>query len=68
MFPRKLQKTYVLFILVRKKNIYLGDIKAKIDWGYAKEYAETAWKIMQLKKPDFFVIATGEVHSVEYFV
>ena len=52
----------------KKKNIYLGDIKAKIDWGYAKEYAETAWKIMQLKKPDFFVIATGEVHSVEYFV
>ena len=52
----------------KKKNIYLGDIKAKIDWGYAKEYAETAWKIMQLKKPDFFIIATGEVHSVEYFV
>ena len=52
----------------KKKNIYLGDIKAKIDWGYAKEYAETAWKIMQLKKPDFFVIATGEVHSVEYFL
>ena len=52
----------------KKKNIYLGDIKAKIDWGYAKDYAETAWKIMQLKKPDFFIIATGEVHSVEYFV
>ena len=52
----------------KKKNIYLGDIKAKIDWGYAKDYAETAWQIMQLKKPDFFVIATGEVHSVEYFV
>ena len=52
----------------KRKNIYLGDIKSKIDWGYAKEYAETAWKIMQLKKPDFFIIATGEVHSVEYFV
>ena len=52
----------------KKKNIYLGDIKVKIDWGYAKDYAETAWKIMQLKKPDFFIIATGEVHSVEYFV
>ena len=52
----------------KKKNIYLGDIKAKIDWGYAKDYAETAWKIMQLKKPDFFIIATGEVYSVEYFV
>jgi len=52
----------------KKKNIYLGDIKAKIDWGYAKDYAEIAWKIMQLKKPDFFIIATGQVHSVEYFV
>ena len=52
----------------KKKNIYLGDIKAKIDWGYAKDYAETSWKIMQLKKPDFFIIATGEVYSVEYFV
>jgi len=52
----------------KKKYIYLGDIKAKIDWGYAKDYVEAAWKIMQLKKPDFFVIATGEAHSVEYFV
>ena len=42
--------------------------KAKIDWGYAKDYVETSWQIMQLKKPDFFVVATGEVHSVEYFV
>ena len=52
----------------KKKYIYLGDIKAKIDWGYAKDYVESAWKIMQLKKPDFFVIATGEVYSVEYFL
>ena len=52
----------------KKKYIYLGDIKAKIDWGYAKDYVEAAWKIMQLKKPDFFVIATGKVYSVEYFV
>ena len=52
----------------KKKNIYLGDIKAKIDWGYAKDYAETAWKIMQLKKPDFFVIATGKKYSVKDFV
>ena len=52
----------------KKKNLYLGDIKAKIDWGYAKEYVEAAWKIMQHKKPDFFVIGTGKIHSVEYFV
>ena len=52
----------------RKNYLYLGDLKAKIDWGYAKDYVECAWKIMQLKKPDFFVIATGENHSVEYLV
>ena len=52
----------------KKKVLYLGDIKAKIDWGYAKEYVEAAWKIMQQKKPDFFVIGTGEINSVEFFV
>ena len=35
------------------------DINIKIDWGYAKDYVDTAWKITQQKKPDFFVIATG---------
>ena len=52
----------------KKKYIYLGDTSAKIDWGYAKEYVENSWKIMQLKKPEFFIIATGQTHSVEYFV
>ena len=52
----------------KRDYLYLGDLKAKIDWGYAKDYVECAWKIMQLKKPYFFVIATGETHSVEYFV
>ena len=52
----------------KKNYLYLGDLKAKIDWGYAKDYVECAWKIMQLKKPDFFVIATGQIYSVEYFV
>ena len=42
--------------------------QAKIDWGYAKDYVEYAWKIMQLKKPEFFIIATGQTHYVEYFV
>jgi len=51
-----------------KKNfLYLGDIRAKIDWGYAKDYVENAWKIMQQKKPDFFLIGTGKNTSVEQF-
>ena len=52
----------------KRDYLYLGDLKAKIDWGYAKDYVECAWKIMQLKKPDFFVIATGQTYPVEYFV
>ena len=51
-----------------KKNfLYLGDTSAKIDWGYAKDYVETAWQIMQQKKPDFFIIGTGINTSVEEF-
>ena len=48
-------------------NVHGYDIKAKIDWGYAKDYVETAHKIMQLTKPDIFIIASGKSYSVEYF-
>ena len=52
----------------KRKYIYLGNIKSKIDWGYAKEYMEYAYKIMQQKKPDFYIIGTGKNNTVEYFV
>ena len=52
----------------KQKFLYLGDITAKIDWGYAKDYVEIAWQIMQQKKPDFFIIATGINTPVEKFV
>ena len=52
----------------KRKYIYLGNIKSKIDWGYAKEYVEYAFKIMQKSKPDFYVIGSGKNNSVEYFV
>ena len=51
----------------KQKYLYLGDISPKIDWGYARDYVEMAWKIMQQKKPDFFVIGTGVNTSVEKF-
>jgi len=65
---QKIVKSVCEILYGKKKYLYLGDIKSKIDWGYAKDYVECAWKIMQLKKPDFFVIATGQTHYVEYFV
>lgn len=50
------------------KKIYLGNLEAKRDWGYAPEYMEAAYLIMQQKKPDDFVIGTGESHSVKEFL
>jgi len=52
----------------KRKILFLGNIKSKIDWGYAKEYVEYSWKIMQRKKPDFYIIGTGKNNTVEYFV
>jgi GDPmannose 4,6-dehydratase len=56
--------------IARKKQnkLILGDLSVQIDFGYAKEYVEAAWRILQLDKPDDFIIATGEVHSLEEVV
>lgn len=50
------------------KKIYLGNLDAKRDWGYAPEYVEAMWRMMQQKEPDDYVIATGESHSVREFL
>lgn len=49
-------------------NLVLGDLSAKRDWGFASEYVEAMWLMLQQKKPRDFVIATGESHSVQEFV
>ncbi len=51
-----------------EKCLYLGNIYALRDWGYAKDYAEIQWKMMQQKKPDDYVVATGKQYSVKFFV
>ena len=50
------------------KKIYLGNLNAKRDWGYAPEYMEAAWLMMQQPKPDDYVIGTGETHTVREFI
>lgn len=50
------------------KKLYLGNLDAKRDWGYAPEYMEAAWLMMQRPKPDDYVIGTGETHTVKEFV
>ncbi|HBU07470.1 MAG TPA: GDP-mannose 4,6-dehydratase [Candidatus Magasanikbacteria bacterium] len=52
----------------KQEKLYLGNLDAKRDWGYAKDYVEAMWLMLQQDKPDDFVIATGETHSVREFV
>jgi len=47
-----------------KKKLHLGDVNGQRDWGYAKDYVQAIYSIMQCKKPDTFVISTGQLHSV----
>jgi len=49
-------------------KIKLGNLEAKRDWGYAPEYVEAMWLMLQQEKPEDYVIATGETHSVKEFV
>ncbi len=51
-----------------QKKLYLGNLDAKRDWGYAKEYVEAMWLMLQQKEPDDYVVATGETHSVREFL
>jgi GDPmannose 4,6-dehydratase len=56
-------------ILAKKQNkLYLGNLESKRDWGYAPEYVECMWKILQNEHPEDFVVGTGESHSVREFV
>jgi GDPmannose 4,6-dehydratase len=49
-------------------KIFLGNLEAKRDWGYAPEYVEAMWLMLQAEKPDDYVVATGETHSVREFL
>ena len=65
---RKITMFLAKKILGSKEVLYLGNLNAKRDWGHAKDYTEMQWKILQQKKPDDFVIATGKTLSVRDFV
>tara|TARA_B100000686_G_scaffold350751_1_gene447590 strand:- start:2307 stop:3308 length:1002 start_codon:yes stop_codon:yes gene_type:complete len=65
---RKITMSAARISMGLQDKLVLGDLSAEIDWGYAKEYMEAAWKILQLETPDDFIIATGETHSVQDFV
>jgi GDPmannose 4,6-dehydratase len=65
---RKITRAIANILAGREKYLYLGNLEAKRDWGYAPEYVEVMWKMLQLDTPQNFVIGTGEPHSVKEFV
>jgi len=51
-----------------QKKLYLGNLDAKRDWGFAGDYVEAMWLMLQQSQPDDYVVATGETHSVKEFL
>lgn len=64
---RKISLGVARIVQNKQKKLYLGNLDSLRDWGHAKDYVECMWKMLQYKKPDDFVIATGEMHSVREF-
>jgi GDPmannose 4,6-dehydratase len=65
---RKVTRAATRIKLGLKDKLYLGNLEAKRDWGFAGDYVEAMWLMLQQDKPDDFVIATGETYSVREFV
>jgi GDPmannose 4,6-dehydratase len=65
---RKITKAVAEIKLGRKNRLYLGNLDAKRDWGFAGDYVEAMWLMLQQPKPDDYVVATGEMHSVKEFL
>ena len=65
---RKIVRALLRIKLGKQSKLYLGNIYSKRDWGHAKDYVKAMWLILQQKKPDDFVIATGKQYSIKEFI
>ncbi|WP_019878766.1 GDP-mannose 4,6-dehydratase [Succinispira mobilis] len=65
---RKITRAVARIKLGLQDKLYLGNLSAKRDWGFAKDYVQAMWLMLQQEKPEDFVIATGETHEVREFV
>lgn len=65
---RKIANGVARIKLGKQTHVELGNLEAKRDWGYAKDYVEAMWLMLQQETPDDYVIATGETHSVQEFL
>ena len=65
---RKISNSVARIKLGKQKEIVMGNLDAKRDWGYAGDYVEGMWRMLQQDKPDDYVLATGETHSIREFL
>lgn len=65
---RKITRAVAAIKLGRQKELYLGNLDAKRDWGYAPEYVEAMWRMLQADEGDDYVVATNETHSIREFL
>jgi GDPmannose 4,6-dehydratase len=65
---RKITRAVARIKLGLQDKLYMGNLDAKRDWGYAPDYVDAMWRMLQQDEPDDFVIATGETHSVREFL
>jgi GDPmannose 4,6-dehydratase len=65
---RKITRGIAAILAGKEQKLYLGNIDARRDWGYAPEYVDAMWRMLQADGPNDYVVATGETHSVKEFV
>ena len=65
---RKITRGIASILAKKEEHLYLGNLDAKRDWGFAQEYVECMWQMLQSEEPEDFVLGTGESHSVRDFV
>lgn len=65
---RKITRAIAAILAGKQKYLYLGNLEARRDWGYAPDYVAAMWKMLQYEHPDDFVIGTGESHSIREFL
>jgi len=65
---RKITRAVAHILAGLQDKLYLGNLDAKRDWGYAREYVEAMWRMLQQDKPDDYVVATNETHSIREFL
>jgi GDPmannose 4,6-dehydratase len=65
---RKITRAVARIVAGQQKKLYMGNLDAKRDWGYAKDYVRAMWLMLQQDAPDDYVVATGETHSIREFL